>query len=208
MMIGASNIRLAVVLLVVLSHGCTVAVANSAPHTQQEHRRRPPVFDELPEFELSPARHRHLQQQISAAKPAAANPRALTPKLAAAPAARMPVTAAAPAAAPKPVAAGPAAAAAAAAAPLALAQGPATALDKGPATSAEPPTAFQTQEADLRRAVLNDSYDKMSYPWAEYGPANVSLSVVFHRVLDVNLYAGGWVRSWVLTGGWSRSVGC
>jgi hypothetical protein len=61
---------------------------------------------------------------------------------------------------------------------------------KAPATGAAVATSFANVEALLRKQLLDD-YDKMSFPWAEYGTANVSVSVVFHRVLDVNLYAGG-----------------
>eukprot|EP01025_Chloroclados_australasicus_P027860 TRINITY_DN2756_c0_g3_i1.p1 TRINITY_DN2756_c0_g3~~TRINITY_DN2756_c0_g3_i1.p1 ORF type:complete len:680 (+),score=63.39 TRINITY_DN2756_c0_g3_i1:76-2115(+) len=57
---------------------------------------------------------------------------------------------------------------------------------------------FATVERDLRAFLLQD-YDREIFPWAEEGPANVSINVNFHRVLDVDLSQGlmtllVWVR--------------
>jgi hypothetical protein len=61
--------------------------------------------------------------------------------------------------------------------------------EAGAGADAAGPAEPANAEAEVRKQLLDD-YDKMSFPWAEYGTANVSMSLVFYRVLDVNLYAG------------------
>lgn len=59
-------------------------------------------------------------------------------------------------------------------------------------------------EHEVREALFGDKsgYDRLSFPWAAVGPANVSVSTVFYRVLGVDLYSGSmkiavWLRmSW------------
>jgi hypothetical protein len=63
-------------------------------------------------------------------------------------------------------------------------------LPAGRAAPKLPPAAEKNIEAQLRERLLGDNYDRLSFPWAEHGPANVSLSLVFYRVLHVDLYGG------------------
>jgi hypothetical protein len=53
---------------------------------------------------------------------------------------------------------------------------------------------IESPEAELQELLIgpDSGYDRMSFPWAEFGPANVSISIAFHSVIDVNLYAGRW----------------
>jgi hypothetical protein len=87
-------------------------------------------------------------------------------------------------------AAGKAAAAAPAASGGKVLLAPIVAKPPGAGADANAGNASLNAEAEIRKTLLED-YDKLTFPWAEYGAANVSLNVVFHRVLDVNLYAGG-----------------
>jgi hypothetical protein len=52
---------------------------------------------------------------------------------------------------------------------------------------------IESPEAELQDLLIgpDSGYDPMSFPWAEFGPANVSINIAFHRVLDVDLYSGG-----------------
>jgi hypothetical protein len=47
-------------------------------------------------------------------------------------------------------------------------------------------------EGELQELLIgpDSGYDHMSFPWAAFGPANVSINIAFHRVLDVDLYSG------------------
>ncbi|KAI8471945.1 MAG: neurotransmitter-gated ion-channel ligand-binding domain-containing protein [Monoraphidium minutum] len=48
----------------------------------------------------------------------------------------------------------------------------------------------ETQAEALIREALLDGYDALSFPWKQHGAANVSMNIVFNKVLNVDLYAG------------------
>jgi hypothetical protein len=92
-----------------------------------------------------------------------------------------------------------AAAAAAKKPPPAKPAAPLPAAKPGPAPAAPvlPEAAQKSIEGQLRERLLKEEvYDRLSFPWAEHGPANVSLSLVFYRVLHVDLYGGGRLWFW------------
>ncbi|GBF97408.1 hypothetical protein Rsub_09573 [Raphidocelis subcapitata] len=66
------------------------------------------------------------------------------------------------------------------------AKAPVRAVNNTAADDIEPRSSIEGQ---IKEELL-DGYDKMNYPWEEHGPCNVSLNIVFNKVLNVDLYGG------------------
>jgi hypothetical protein len=51
---------------------------------------------------------------------------------------------------------------------------------------------IESPEAELQDLLIgpDSGYDPMSFPWSEFGPANVSINIAFHRVLNVDVHSG------------------